>query len=81
LSTYCFVPGWPKLNDILPLRKWLDLEEAFYPMVRLDELNHIVAQKILSLFYPQNWNPSVPLVQSVDRIPFRINHYPVVKSY
>lgn len=48
-------------------------------MVRLDELNHIVAQKILSLFYAQNRNPSVPT--SVDRITFRINHYPVVKSY
>lgn len=45
LATSSFVPGWPRLNDILPLRKWLDLEEAFYPMVRLDELNHKVAQR------------------------------------
>lgn len=36
---FCFVPDWPKLHDILPLRKWLDLEKAFYHMVRLDELN------------------------------------------
>lgn len=40
--------------------KWLDLEKDFYPIVCLNELNHIAALNILSLFHPQNRNPSGP---------------------